>query len=72
MPCIEYVETLENPELLMLSYQNLQKMYDIPPKWDNYVRYLAKYSYNEQARMYIFINCSQCSRKLRRTYKKSF
>jgi CRP-like cAMP-binding protein len=47
-PSIEYVEALENSELLMLSYQDLQKMCDISPKWDRLVRYLAEYSYNEQ------------------------
>jgi CRP-like cAMP-binding protein len=47
-PCIEYVEALENMELLMLSYQNLQKMYEISPKWERFVRILAEYSYNEQ------------------------
>lgn len=56
MPCVEYVEALENSELLMLSYQNLQKMYDISPKWDKLVRYLAEYSYNEQqGRIYSLI-----------------
>lgn len=47
-PCTEYVEALENMELLMLSYQNLQKMYEISPKWERFVRMLAEYSYNEQ------------------------
>ena len=47
-PCIEYVEALENMELLMLSYQNLQKMYEISSKWERFVRILAEYSYNEQ------------------------
>ena len=55
-PCIEYVEALENSELLMLSYQDLQKMYDISPKWDKLVRHLAEYSYNEQqGRIYSLI-----------------
>jgi CRP-like cAMP-binding protein len=49
-PCIEYVEALENMELLMLSYQNLQNMYEISPKWERFVRILAEYSYNEQQR----------------------
>jgi CRP-like cAMP-binding protein len=49
-PCVEYVEALENSELLMLSFQDLQKMYDISPKWDRLVRLLAEYSYNEQQR----------------------
>jgi CRP-like cAMP-binding protein len=47
-PSIEYVEALENSELLMLSYQNLQKMFDISPKWDKVMRHLMEYSYNEQ------------------------
>lgn len=46
--CIEYVEALENTELLMLSYSNLQKMYEISPKWERFVRILAEHSYNEQ------------------------
>ena len=47
-PCTEYVEALENMELLMLSYQNLQKMYEISPKWERFVRILAESTYNEQ------------------------
>ena len=55
-PSIEYVEALENSELLMLSFQDLQKMCDISPKWDRLVRYLAEYSYNEQqSRIYSLI-----------------
>ena len=46
--CTEYVEALENMELLMLSYQNLQKMYDISPKWERFVRILAERSYSDQ------------------------
>ena len=47
-PCIEYVEAMENMDLLMLSYDNLQKMYEISPKWERFVRILAEYAYNEQ------------------------
>ena len=47
-PSVEYVEALENAELLMLSFNDLQKMCDISPKWERLVRYLAEYSYNEQ------------------------
>lgn len=47
-PSIEYVEALENSELLMLLFQDLQKMYDRFCKCDRLVRYLAEYSYNEQ------------------------
>jgi CRP/FNR family transcriptional regulator, anaerobic regulatory protein len=47
-PSIEYVEALENAELLMMSYQDLQKMYELSPKWERMVRILAEYSYNEQ------------------------
>jgi CRP-like cAMP-binding protein len=55
-PSIEYVEALENSELLMLSFQDLQKMCDMSPKWDRLVRYLAEYSYNEQqSRIYSLI-----------------
>ncbi len=55
-PSIEYVEALENSELLMLSFQDLQKMCDMSPKWDRLVRYLAEYSYNEQqGRIYSLI-----------------
>ncbi len=55
-PSIEYVEALENSELLMLSFQDLQKMCDVSPKWDRLVRYLAEYSYNEQqSRIYSLI-----------------
>lgn len=32
----------------MLSYQNLQTMYEISPKWERFVRILAEHSYNEQ------------------------
>ena len=47
-PCIEYVEALENSELLMVSYQNLQKMYGMSCKWERVVRMAAENSYNEQ------------------------
>jgi CRP/FNR family transcriptional regulator, anaerobic regulatory protein len=47
-PSIEYVEALEDAELLMLSYEDLQKMCDLSHKWDRLVRYLAEFSYNEQ------------------------
>lgn len=46
--CIEYVEAMENLDLLMLSYQNLQTMYAMSAKWERFVRLLAEYSYNEQ------------------------
>lgn len=49
-PSLEYVEALENSELLMLSFQDLTKMYDLSPKWERMVRMLAEYSYNEQQR----------------------
>ena len=49
-PSIEYVEALENAELLMLSFKDLQTMFEMSPKWDRLVRYLAEYSYNEQQR----------------------
>jgi CRP-like cAMP-binding protein len=42
-PSIEYVQALENSELLMLSYQNLQSMYEISQKWERMVRILAEY-----------------------------
>ena len=32
----------------MLSFQDLQRMCDMSPKWDRLVRYMAEYSYNEQ------------------------
>jgi CRP-like cAMP-binding protein len=47
-PCIEYVEALENLDLLMLSYQNLQTMYVMSIKWERFVRILAEFAYNEQ------------------------
>jgi CRP-like cAMP-binding protein len=47
-PSVEYVEALESLDLLMLSYQDLQKMYELSPKWERMVRILAEYSYNEQ------------------------
>jgi CRP/FNR family transcriptional regulator, anaerobic regulatory protein len=47
-PSTEYVEALEHCELLMLSYENLQKMYEISPKWERFARMLAEYAYNEQ------------------------
>ncbi len=47
-PSVEYVEALENLDLLMLSYNDLQKMYELSPKWERMVRILAEYSYNEQ------------------------
>ncbi|MES2517957.1 MAG: Crp/Fnr family transcriptional regulator [Bacteroidota bacterium] len=47
-PSIEYVEALEKAELLILSYENLQKMYRLSCKWERLVRLLAEYSYNEQ------------------------
>lgn len=46
--CKEYVEALENSDLLMISHQNLQKMYEISPKWERMVRILTEISYNEQ------------------------
>lgn len=55
-PSVEYVEALENAELLMLSFQDLQKMCNMSYKWDRLVRYLAEYSYNEQqSRIYSLI-----------------
>jgi hypothetical protein len=33
-PSIEYDEALEKSKLLMLSYQDLQQICDISPKWD--------------------------------------
>lgn len=55
-PSLEYVEALENSELLMLSYRDLQVMCDRSPKWDRLVRCLAEYSYNEQqSRIYSLI-----------------
>lgn len=47
-PSIEYVEALEDAELLMLTYEDLQKMCNLSHKWDRLVRYLAEFSYNEQ------------------------
>lgn len=47
-PSIEYVEALENAELLMLSFQDLQAMYQLSHKWERMVRLLAEYSYVEQ------------------------
>lgn len=47
-PSTEYVEALENLELLMLSYQDLQKMYEISSKWEKLGRLLIEYYYNEQ------------------------
>ena len=47
-PCIEYVEALENMDLLMLSYDNLQTMYEMSAKWERFVRILAEYAYNDQ------------------------
>jgi CRP/FNR family transcriptional regulator, anaerobic regulatory protein len=47
-PSIEYVEALENSTLLTLTYQDLQKMFEISPKWERLVRLLVEFSYNEQ------------------------
>jgi CRP-like cAMP-binding protein len=47
-PSVEYVEALENSELLMITFQDLQKMYELSPKWERMVRILAELSYNEQ------------------------
>ncbi|MDZ7898422.1 MAG: Crp/Fnr family transcriptional regulator [Arcicella sp.] len=47
-PCIEYVEAVENSDLLMLSYQNLQAMYEISPKWERFSRLVAEFAYNQQ------------------------
>lgn len=58
-PSIEYVEALENSELLMLSFQDLQKMYQLSHKWERMVRLLAEYSYVEQQqRIYSLIALS--------------
>lgn len=58
-PSSEYVEALENLELLMLSYQDLQKMYEISPKWERLVRLLIEYYYTEQQkRIYSLIALS--------------
>lgn len=55
-PCVEYVQAMENMDLLMLSYDNLQKMFLLSPKWERFVRILAEYSYNEQqSRIYSLI-----------------
>ncbi|PWK28001.1 CRP-like cAMP-binding protein [Arcicella aurantiaca] len=59
IPSIEYVEALENAELLMLSFQDLQMMYKLSHKWERMVRLLAEYSYNEQQqRIYSLIALS--------------
>jgi len=58
-PSIEYVEALENAELLMLSFQDLQAMYRLSHKWERMVRLLAEYSYVEQQqRIYSLIALS--------------
>jgi len=58
-PSTEYVEALENAELLMLSFQDLQKMYKLSHKWERVVRLLAEYSYVEQQqRIYSLIALS--------------
>ena len=49
-PSVEYVEAMENLDLLMLSYQDLQMMYEMSAKWERFVRILAEYAYNEQQR----------------------
>lgn len=58
-PSIEHVEALENCDMLMLSFQNLQTMYTMSAKWERLVRLMAEYSYNEQqARIYSLIALS--------------
>jgi CRP/FNR family transcriptional regulator, anaerobic regulatory protein len=47
-PSIEYVQALENSELLVLSHKDLQKMYEISQRWERMVRILAGFCYNEQ------------------------
>ncbi|MCU0468857.1 MAG: Crp/Fnr family transcriptional regulator [Arcicella sp.] len=47
-PSIEYVEALEDSSLLMLTYQDLQRIFEISPKWERLVRLLVEYFYNEQ------------------------
>lgn len=71
VPSIEYVEALENSELLMLSHQDLQKMFDISPKWDKVMRHLMEYSYNEQQkRIYSLIALSAQERYTELTKKR--
>ena len=50
------MEALENSELLMLLFEDLQRMYEMSYEWDRLVRYLAEYSYSEQqSRIYSLI-----------------
>ena len=55
-PSIEYVEALEDSELLMLSFQDLQNMYEMSPKWDRLLRHFLEYSCrDQQSRVYSLI-----------------
>lgn len=58
-PSLEYVQALEDSVLLVLSYEDLQKMYGMSCKWERLVRILTERTFNElQFRVYSLISQS--------------
>ncbi len=56
-PSIEYVQALENSELLMISYKDLQTIYKSATKWERLGRIFAEKSYNYlQSHIYSIIS----------------
>jgi CRP-like cAMP-binding protein len=55
-PSMEIVQALENAELLALSYQDLQQIFEISPKWERVVRIVMEQTYvRQQQRIYSLI-----------------
>jgi CRP-like cAMP-binding protein len=62
-PSIEYVQALEDSEVLMLSYEDLQKMYGISQKWESLVRQMVEMAFVAlQNRVYSLISESAATR----------
>jgi CRP-like cAMP-binding protein len=56
-PSIEFVQALENSELLMISYKDLQNIYNSSAKWERMGRIFAEKSYNSlQSHIYSIIS----------------
>jgi CRP-like cAMP-binding protein len=58
-PSLEYVQALEDSVILVLTYEDLQKMYTLSYKWERVVRILTEKTFNElQFRVYSLISQS--------------
>ncbi|MFZ1790886.1 MAG: Crp/Fnr family transcriptional regulator [Saprospiraceae bacterium] len=53
-----YWQAMEDSQLLVLSYQSIQKVYSISPAWNNFGRLLAEHVYlqlNERVELLLFM-----------------